>query len=267
MNDRFLPVHAVTGLAALGYRRNGAPIWPVLGGSGDVPKAEFKEPEADTETTSDEDDDTAQDLLADAVEDGEPDEPDDSKNEDKPLGPAGEKALNAEKEKRRTEANRRRAAERERDDAQAELEKLRRAAQRQAAKTGSKAEAPKPAEDGEDVDPEEIRREAEKTAVTKANEKIVKAEVRASAAGKLNDPKDALKFLDLSKFEVDADGNVDSDEIDDSIADLLKNKPYLAVAQGDSKRFKGSGDGGAKPAKPARPRSLGEAVVRHYETK
>jgi len=30
-----LPIHETTGLQALGFRKNGAPIWPILGGSGE----------------------------------------------------------------------------------------------------------------------------------------------------------------------------------------------------------------------------------------
>lgn len=255
-----LPFHPRTGLQAVGLLRNGAPIWPVLGGSGEGDDAETNDA---AETEGDVKDDTqGEGESADA--DGEGDDKADD-DVDKPLGPAGEKALNAEKEKRRAEAAKRRTAEKERDDAKAELDKVRRAAERAAKAKPAAAKADVSESERDEIDPEEIQREADVKATAKANERIVKAEVRASAAGRLHEPKDALKFLDLSKFEVDADGNVDSDEIDDAIADLLKDKPYLAVAQGDGKRFKGSGDGGAKPAKPARPRSLGEAVVRHYE--
>jgi hypothetical protein len=47
-----LPVHPFTGLTALGLRRNGAPIWPVRGGSGDDdpdgdPPADPPDPAAD----------------------------------------------------------------------------------------------------------------------------------------------------------------------------------------------------------------------------
>lgn len=252
--DVELPFHPRTGLQAVGVLRNGDPIWPVLGGSEDTEDAE-------TETSGD-----VEEKADEPVEDDAGEDKASAEEDDKPLGAAGEKAYQAEKVKRREEAAKRRAAEKERDDAKAQLDKLRRAAERAKAKPAAKPDDTKPdtAQD-DDFDPEEIQRKADEAATAKANERIVKAEVRASAAGKLSDPKDALKFLDLSKIEVDADGNVDSDEIDDAIADLLKNKPYLAVAQGDGKRFKGSGDGGAKPAKPARPRSLGEAVVRHYE--
>lgn len=80
-------------------------------------------------------------------------------------------------------------------------------------------------------------------ALAAANDRIKRAEVRAAAAGKLNDPKDALSFLDLSTIEVNDDGEVDSDAVASAISDLIKSKPYLA-AQG--KRFEGEADGGAR---------------------
>ena len=86
-------------------------------------------------------------------------------------------------------------------------------------------------------------REAEAAALAKANERILKAEIRAAAAGKLADPQDALRFLDLSEFEVGSDGEVDGDAIAAAITDLITTKPYLA-AQG--KRFQGNADGGAR---------------------
>ena len=115
----------------------------------------------------------------------------------------------------------------------------------------------------------EARREAEQAATAKANARILRSEVRAAAAGKLADPKDALRFLDLDQFEVDEDGEVDEDEIADAIEDLVKRKPYLAAAQGgNGKRFQGRGDGGTRPRPPkARPKSLGEAVARSINPK
>lgn len=86
-------------------------------------------------------------------------------------------------------------------------------------------------------------REVEAAALSKANGRILKAEVRAAAAGKLADPQDALRFLDLSGFEVGPDGDVDGDAVAAAINDLIKTKPYLA-AQG--KRFEGDADGGAR---------------------
>lgn len=80
-------------------------------------------------------------------------------------------------------------------------------------------------------------------ALAAANIKIVKANLRAAAAGKLADPTDALTFIDVADFEVDDDGNTDEAALNAAIDDLIKNKPYLA-AQG--KRFQGDADGGAR---------------------
>ena len=91
-------------------------------------------------------------------------------------------------------------------------------------------------------------REVETAALAKANERILKAEVRAQAASKLNDPKDALLYLDLSEFEVGEDGEVDGDAVAAAIDKLITDKPYLA-AQGT--RFKGEADGGARKEPPA----------------
>lgn len=112
----------------------------------------------------------------------------------------------------------------------------------------AEAATPKP-KDNTDVDA--IRAQVEREATAKANSRLVRAEVRAAATGKLSDPKDALSFLDMSQFEVDENGDVDTDEINDAIDDLLITKPYLAAAT--AKRFQDSGDGGAarKASKPA----------------
>lgn len=89
----------------------------------------------------------------------------------------------------------------------------------------------------------QAKRETETAALAKANDRILKSEVKAAAKGVLADPQDAYKFLDLDSFEVDDDGNVDEGAIASALADLVKSKPYLA-AQG--KRFQGSADGGAR---------------------
>ncbi|MDF1705022.1 MAG: hypothetical protein P1U38_09635 [Aeromicrobium sp.] len=83
-------------------------------------------------------------------------------------------------------------------------------------------------------DPERLQREADAKALAKANDRIVRAEIRAAAAGKLSDPADALNFIDLTQFEVDDDGSLDESEVADAIKELLEKKPYLA-AQGGPK--------------------------------
>lgn len=88
------------------------------------------------------------------------------------------------------------------------------------------------------------RERVQAEAVAKANERILKAEVRAAAAGKLNDPADALRYLDLSDLEVSADGETDAAAIAARLDDLIKSKPYLAAPT--APRFDASADGGVR---------------------
>lgn len=81
-------------------------------------------------------------------------------------------------------------------------------------------------------------------ALSSANQRILKSEVKAAAKGVLADPQDAYKFLDLSTFEVDSDGNVDESVIAKALADLVATKPYLGAQGGQ--RFKGAADGGVR---------------------
>jgi hypothetical protein len=224
MHDRTLPRHARTGLLAVGWRkpRPGEGVpQPIWPILGGAPDDEGDEPGDEP------DDDTA---------DSGDEEPD-----DEPLGEAGTKALAAEKARRKAEAERRRAAERRAADLEAELA------------------AAKKSDGGPDED--QIRRDATTAATARANERILRSEVRAAAAGKLSDPRDALRFLDLAKFEVDEDGQVDEDEIADAIDDLVKSKPYLAATAGTKPRFEGTGDGGARKT-PTGPRQYTEADVK-----
>lgn len=136
------------------------------------------------------------------------------------LGDAGKKALDAMKAERKAARDEAAAAKAERDALQAKLD-------------GKEAE----------FQQQQAARAAEQAALAKVNDRIRKSEVKAAAKGVLADPQDAYRFLDLESFEVDDDGNVDEAAIADAIADLIKEKPYLA-AQG--KRFQGSADGGAR---------------------
>jgi hypothetical protein len=94
-----------------------------------------------------------------------------------------------------------------------------------------------------------IRAEAEAAATEKANARILRAEIRAVATGKLVDPADALAFLDLTQFHVDEDGSVDLDEIKQAIDDLLKTKSHLAAQGGGTRSLRPDpSQGGAKAA-------------------
>lgn len=178
--------------------------------------------EQTTEQVEDATEATTKETVEEAATEAE------GKDDDKPLGPAGEKALQAEKEKRRKAAQ-------ELRDAKAEIERLRNGGDEAAQKAT----------------------EAEKAAIAKANTKILRAEVKAAAAGKLANPALAVKLLDLSKFEVDDNGDVDQGEIADAISELLREEPYLAAET--PKRFQGGADQGAR--KKVKPASLDERIA------
>jgi hypothetical protein len=158
---------------------------------------------------------TATDAEGTVVGDGEPN-PDGADQ----LGDAGKKALDSMKSKWREERTKRQ-----------ELE------QRLTALEST------PKGDNETPDADQIKAQATREAVTKANARIVRSEVKAAAAGKFADPADVALYLDLAKFEVDENGDVDEDEINDAIEDLLTRKPHLAATA--RPRFQGTGDGGA----------------------
>ena len=138
------------------------------------------------------------------------------------LGDAGKKALDAMKAERH-------AAKQEAADLRAKLDAVLAKEQGREAEHAAALAAQKVRDD----------------ALATANARILKAEVRAAAAGKLADPQDALKFLDLSTFEVGTDGEVDGGAVEAAILDLIKRKPYLAAAQGGP-RFQAGADGGAR---------------------
>ena len=125
------------------------------------------------------------------------------------LGDPGKRALDTMKAEKRAALQEARDAKAERDALQAKLD-------------GKEAEHAAAQE----------RRALEDAALAKANERILKAEIRAAAATALADPADALLYLDLSSFEVGNDGEVDADAVKSAIADLVKNKPYLAAQSG-----------------------------------
>lgn len=222
MLDVTLPVHPLTGLTALGVLPSGRIVWPVLGAAPD---------DQDDDGDGGQGDDDGGDAG-----DGKGGAGDDD------LGDAGKRALSEERRARRDAERARKAAESERDELRAKLE-----ANGSGKKDGDGA--------GDQPDAEQIRRDADKAATQRANERILRSEIRAAAAGKLADPADALAHLDLSKFEVGDDGTVDEQDIADAIGDLLKKKPYLSAATAG--RFEGTGDGGAR-GKGAGPKQVTE---------
>jgi membrane protein involved in colicin uptake len=137
------------------------------------------------------------------------------------LNDGGKKALDAERKARR-------AAERAAKAAQAEIEKLKEAQLSEAERAVAEA-----------------RREARAEALAEVNARVLRAEIKAVATGKLTDPADALTFLDPSEFDVSEDGEVDTKSISKAIDDLVKSKPYLAA-----QRVGGDVDSGARGTTP-----------------
>lgn len=75
----------------------------------------------------------------------------------------------------------------------------------------------------------QARDEASAEVDAKWKDRVLRSEVKVAAAGKLADPEDALRLLDLSGFELDDDGNADEQAIAKAIDELLEQKPYLAA--------------------------------------
>ncbi|MCA1569763.1 MAG: hypothetical protein LC798_05460 [Chloroflexi bacterium] len=147
------------------------------------------------------------------------------------LGDAGQKALEAFKSRARAAEKAQKLADKRATDLEARLAQFDEA---------SKTEQEKAIEAAR----KEAATAATAEATTRANRRILTAEIKAAAGTKLADPADAVRLLDLDSFDVDDDGEVDSNSIASAIEDLLKAKPYLAA---DARRAVPSVDGGARP--------------------
>lgn len=154
-----LPIHAITGDRALGFRRDGRPIWPIKGGSGEGDPGAGDGKGADGDPGKGSEGDPGKGTEGDPGTDPEAE-----------LGDAGKKALQAERTARKD-------AEKARDEAQAEVKRLQRA---NAAVKGTDLEAIKA----------DIRAEF----ATALAETALKAE----AKGRLVNPAVVTKFVDAS---------------------------------------------------------------------
>lgn len=98
----------------------------------------------------------------------------------------------------------------------------------QAREVLAKAKATKPKDGDGGPSEEEIRRTATEAADRRANERVIRSEVKALAADLFANPADAALYLDLASYEVGADGDVDADEILDDLKSVLEDRPHLA---------------------------------------
>ena len=194
-----------------------------------------------------EDDDAEdQDAEKDGGQDGE-DDADESEDGAEDLGDKGKRALDAMKARVKAA----KAAER---SAKAEAAQLK----------AEKANAGKPADE---LAIENAKREATEAALSTANKRILRSEVKAAAAGKLANPALAVKLIDLDDLEVDEDGNVDEDAIAEAISALLEENPYLA-AQGGATKFdsaRGKPKQKAKLTKSDLEKMSPEAIAKAYD--
>jgi hypothetical protein len=74
------------------------------------------------------------------------------------------------------------------------------------------------------------RAEGRREALGQVAAQMVDAEVRASAAGRLADPADATRLLEVGAFVDGETGEIDRAGIAAAIDDLIENKPYLRAA-------------------------------------
>lgn len=172
--------------------------------------------------------------------------------EDKSKG--GKEAILAdlarERDKRQEQEKAARAAEQERDELKARLDKLESDAMSDQEKAIEKA-----------------RKEAIAEAQTERDHfwssKFVQAEAKAIAAKKLADADD-IRLLDLSNFKVKEDGSIDGD-ISKAVDDLLEAKPHLAAT--GTQRPAGSADNGTRDApKPEVSPGIGRLRAAYAET-
>jgi len=209
-----LPTHPRTGLTSIGLRRNGEPIWPVLGGAPD---------DGDDASGTDDAGDIDSGTDDDAGAGGEPKTSDKVKDWEAEF--KAQQRINRDLERRSKQTK-------------LELEtKL------------AEAQKPKP-KDGEPVDVDEILKRARDEAKAETLKERVLDKIEARAAKRFNDVEDALLRLGKNIDDFVDDGKVDIDAIDDALADLLAKRPDFGVTQGEQPkpkpRFEGSGDGGPK---------------------
>lgn len=198
----------------------------------DFDPEEFWEEEEEEEEGDEENED---DESPEGSDEGDDDKSDDT--DDKPLGPPGEKALRAEKQKRR--------------DAQKELREWK-ALGLSHADIKKMLDARNNGDDTPDADA--IRQQAKAEAQQELLESRVLDKIEAKAGKLFADPDDAAALLMKSRDadEFLDDGKIDVEAIQDALDELLEKKPYLAAQGG--RRFQGDGDGG--PRKESRTKQL-----------
>jgi len=82
-----------------------------------------------------------------------------------------------------------------------------------------------------------------------AEARIKRAELKALAAGRLNDAEDAVRYIDPAALPLDDSGRLDEGKARSMIEALVTERPYLAQ-QVDARRFAGGADAGVSGDSP-----------------
>lgn len=214
---------APDGPVLLGYRKGGQPIFLIQGGAVDPPT--FTQPPAADPPAGDPGS-TDDPPPADPPE-GDPPNPDDPPE----LGAAGKAAIDRMKARLKDETTKRKAAE------------------AKAAELEAKNKPPKPpAGDDDAPTAEQLRNEARKEARAEVARDRALDRVEVLAAKTFNDPADARVFLAAQVDDFLDNGQPDAEAITEALADLLKARPYLALAA--PRRWTANGDNGPRGGKP-----------------
>ena len=104
---------------------------------------------------------------------------------------------------------------------------------------------------------DQARRQAREEAMSAANVRLVRAELKAALAGKVANPAIALRLIDASEIGVTDEGDVDEDAVAAAVANLLDEAPELAVK---GTRFPNGADQGAN-GKGAAPQQLTQTDI------
>jgi hypothetical protein len=201
--DTFMSMsYARKTLSPIGFRKDESPIWSVFGAEG-------------------EGDDGG--GGSEGGGDGDPDDDADPEGEDGELGDAGKAAV--ERERKAADRLRRSLkpfAQLRKETGMTVEEMRERLLDKKPGSGKSKDDG-----GGQQIDADEIRREARREVQAKSDQRYLKMALKAEAASILADPDDAARFLDLSSYEVDDDGEVDSRLIKRDLAALVADRPYL----------------------------------------
>jgi hypothetical protein len=206
-------------------------------------------------------DDTDPDDTDDGDDDSDATDPDGADD----LGDKGKKALDAMKTRMKGYRARALAAEQKlKDRGKTPAKAPAKPAPKATGATGDNAGDNDSTGGSPPVDVEKLREEiAAELAEQQARDRV-RDRIEVKAAKGFADPADTLVIL-LRDHKVDdfldGDGKPDEEAITEALDELLEKKPHLgAAAQGGKRRFQGTAEGGAKPTKPSRPKSLEEAV-------